>query len=49
MSLFESGESSGEISLIDLFNGKDFDFVESKLTIDDLIFVSSNHYLFAAV
>ena len=38
MSLYESNESSGEISLIDLFNGKDFDFVESKLTIDDLIF-----------
>ena len=38
MSLYESNESTGEISLIDLFNGKDFDFVESKLTIDDLIF-----------
>ena len=38
MSLFESGESSGEISLLDLFNGKDFEFAESKLTIDDLIF-----------
>ena len=38
MSLYESNESTGEISLIDLFNGKDFDFIESKLTIDDLIF-----------
>ena len=38
MSLYESGESSGEISLMDLFNGKDFEFVESKLTIDDIIF-----------
>ncbi|MBO7614584.1 MAG: ATP-binding protein [Bacilli bacterium] len=38
MSLYESGESSGEISLIDLFNGKDFDFIESELSVDDLIF-----------
>lgn len=38
MSLFESEESSGEISLIDLFNNKTLDFVESKLTIDELIF-----------
>ncbi len=38
MSLFESEESSGEISLIDLFNNKALDFVESKLTIDKLIF-----------
>ena len=38
MSLFESEESSGEISLIDLFNNKTLDFIESKLTIDKLIF-----------
>ena len=38
MSLYESGESSGEVSLIELFNGKDFEFVESKLSIDDIIF-----------
>lgn len=38
MSLFESEDSSGEISLIDLFNNKTLDFVESKLTIDKLIF-----------
>lgn len=38
MSLFESEESSGEISLIELFNNKKLDFVESKLTIDKLIF-----------
>ena len=38
MSLFESEESSGEISLINLFNNKTLDFVESKLTIDKLIF-----------
>ncbi len=38
MSLFESGESNGEVSLMDLFDGHSFEFVESKLTIDDLIF-----------
>lgn len=38
MSLYESGESSGEISLIDLFNNKKLDYVESKLSFDDLIF-----------
>lgn len=39
MSLYESEESSGEISLIDLFDKKNLDFfVESKLTIDQLIF-----------
>ncbi len=38
MSLYESNESSGEVSLINLFNTKEMGFVESKLTIDDLIF-----------
>ncbi|MGM9968932.1 MAG: ATP-binding protein, partial [Anaeroplasma sp.] len=38
MSLYESGESNGSVSLIELFEKKDVDFVESKLTIDDLIF-----------
>ncbi len=38
MSLFESGESSGTISLMDLFNGKEIEWTESKLSIDDLIF-----------
>lgn len=38
MSLYESGESDGVISLLDLFNKKELDFVESKLSIDDLIF-----------
>lgn len=38
MSLYESGESNGKVSLIDLFNKKDIDFVESNLTIDQLIF-----------
>lgn len=38
MSLYESGESSGEVSLFQLFKTKQMEFVESKLTIDGLIF-----------
>lgn len=38
MSLYESGESSGTISLMDLFEGKDIEWEESKLTMDDLIY-----------
>ncbi len=38
MSLYESGESGGEVSLTQLFEDKTMDFVESKLTIDQLIF-----------
>ena len=40
MSLYESGESNGKVSLIDLFNAKDVDDQEweSDLTIEDLIF-----------
>lgn len=39
MSLYESGESSGEISLKDLFkNPNSFEFCKSDLTIDELIF-----------
>lgn len=38
MSLYESGESSGEVSLGDLFNTKDMGFLESKLSFDNLIF-----------
>lgn len=38
MSLYESGESSGTISLMDLFNGKDIEWEESILTIDNLIY-----------
>lgn len=38
MSLYESGESSGAISLTDLFDGKEIEWVESKLSIDDLIY-----------
>ncbi len=39
MSLYESEESNGSVSLIDLFNNPDsFEACESDLTIDDLIF-----------
>jgi len=37
MSLYETGESSGEISLLELFENKDLEWVESKLTIDELM------------
>lgn len=39
MSLYESGESSGDISLIDLFNAPDvFESAHSSLTVNELIF-----------
>lgn len=38
MSLYESGESNGKVSLLELFNTKELDFVESSLSIDGLIF-----------
>ncbi len=38
MSLYESDESSGSISLMDLFDGKDIKWEASKLTIDGLIY-----------
>lgn len=38
MSLYESGESSGSISLMDLFDGKSIEWEESKLNIDGLIY-----------
>ena len=38
MSMYESGESSGTVSLMDLFDGKDIEWEESKLKIDDLIY-----------
>lgn len=38
MSLYESGESSGSISLSGLFDGEPVEWVESKLSIDDLIY-----------
>lgn len=37
MGLYETGESSGEISLLDLFDGKEIDWIESTLSIDELI------------
>ena len=37
MSLYESGESDGQISLSELFDGKTFEYVESKLTFDELV------------
>lgn len=40
MSLFESGESSGTISLKDLFEGKPFEIQQNKLTIDDIAFLT---------
>lgn len=42
MSLYESGESTGEISLSDLFNNKNMniDGKTSKLTLNDLIFAT---------
>lgn len=39
MSLFESGESTGEISLKDLFDGKKDMFAESKMTIERIAFI----------
>ena len=39
MSLFESGESTGEIALKDLFAGKSGMFSESPITIERLAFV----------
>lgn len=38
MSLYESGESSGSVSLMDLFNGKSLEWEESKLDMDGLIY-----------
>ncbi len=38
MSLYESGESCGSVSLVDLFDGKSVEWAESKLNIDDLIY-----------
>ncbi|MCL1911953.1 MAG: DUF4143 domain-containing protein [Leptospirales bacterium] len=40
MSLWESGDSTGEISLKDLFDDRDNVFGKSKLSIDDLTFVT---------
>jgi len=40
MSLWESGDSTGEVSLKDLFDGKDAVSGKSKLSLDDLAFVT---------
>ena len=40
MSLYESGESTGSVSLTDLFAGKTFDVQENKLEIEDLAYLT---------
>ena len=40
MSLFESGESNGMVSIGDLFNGKTLSLQENSLDIDDLAFLT---------
>ena len=40
MSLYESGESTGKVSLSDLFDGTPFDIQTNDLTIDDLAFLT---------
>lgn len=40
MSLFESGESSGEVHLGELFNGKEIDICENHLSIDDIAYLT---------
>lgn len=39
MSLYESEESNGSVSLKDLFEGRDFEVQENSLTIDDIAFL----------
>jgi predicted AAA+ superfamily ATPase len=39
MSLYESEESNGKVSLKNLFEGKDFEVQENSLTIDDIAFL----------
>lgn len=39
MSLYESGESSGTISLRDLFNGKTFEVHENRLDVEELAYL----------
>lgn len=36
MSLYESGDSNGSVSIIDLFNGVNYEGSKSNLTIDDI-------------
>ncbi|MCF0184727.1 MAG: ATP-binding protein [Bacteroidaceae bacterium] len=40
MSLFESGESNGSVSLKDLFDGKEMEAEENKLSIDDIAYLA---------
>lgn len=40
MSLFESGESTGKVSLNDLFEGKPFEVQTNELTMDDIAFLT---------
>lgn len=40
MSLYESGESNGKVSLVDLFDGKPFETQTNDLTIDDIAFLT---------
>lgn len=40
MSLFESGESNGSVSLADLFDGKTIEPVSNPLTLDDIAFLT---------
>ena len=40
MSLYESGESNGTVSLTDLFEGKPFDTQSNDLTIDDIAYLT---------
>ena len=40
MSLYESGESSGKVSLSDLFDGKSFETQINDLTIDDISYLT---------
>ena len=40
MSLYESGESNGKISLADLFDGKPFETQTNDLTIDDITYLT---------
>ncbi|MBQ4621619.1 MAG: ATP-binding protein [Bacteroidaceae bacterium] len=40
MSLYESGESNGKVSLSDLFEGKPFEIQTNDLTIDDITYLT---------
>lgn len=40
MSLYESGESNGKVSIKDLFEGKPFSVQQNSLTIDDIAFLT---------